>query len=68
MKSSHLVPGVRADGINEALRILREIGGIVEFVRADERGEPVTERLLAAAGALKPDGPEPSEPTVMDAQ
>ena len=59
VETSAVVPGVRADGLDEALRMLREIGGIVEFVRADERGEPVAERLLAAAGATEAEGPAP---------
>ena len=57
VEASRLVPGVRADGINDALRVLREIGGIVEFSYAMGRGEPVAGRLLAAAGASEPEGP-----------
>ena len=55
-EASHLVPGVRADGLGEALRVLREIGGQSAFLLALGGGQPVAERLLAAAGGkrLKP--------------
>ena len=56
---SSLIPGVRADGLDEALRVLREIGGLIELARADERGTPVAERLLAAAGGTVIDEPAP---------
>ena len=62
VKMSAVVPGVRADGIDEALNLLRRIGGYGEFMRALGHGEPVAERLLEAAGALARDGPESSEP------
>ena len=52
---SSLVPGVRADGLNEALRLLREIGGYGDFRAALARGEPVAERLLAATRGTAPD-------------
>ena len=60
---SSVVPGVRADGLDEALLVLREIGGLVELARADARGEPVAERLLAAAGGADPDEPAPLKPS-----
>ena len=56
---SSLIPGVRADGLDEALRVLREIGGLIELARAVERGAPVAERLLAAAGGTTSDEPVP---------
>ena len=54
---SKVVPGVRADCLDGALQVLREIGGLVEFSYAGGRGEPVAERLLAAAGVAGSDEP-----------
>ena len=54
---SKVVPGVRADCLDGALQVLREIGGLVEFSHAGGRGEPVAERLLAAAGVAGSDEP-----------
>ena len=54
MGSSLLVPGVRAERLHAAARVLHEIGGLSDFVRADERGEPVAKRLLEAAGVAAP--------------
>ena len=47
---SNVVPGVRADSLGGALQVLREVGGLVAFSHAVGQGEPVGERLLAAAG------------------
>ena len=58
---STLVPGVHADGLDGALRVLREIGGLVEFSFAAARGAPVVERLLAAARAAAFEQSESSE-------
>lgn len=55
---SSLIPGVHADGLDHALRVLREIGGLVEFSFAAARGAPVVERLLAAAKAVASDQSE----------
>ena len=49
---SNLIPGVRADGLDGALRVLREIGGYGDFREAWGRGEPVAERLLGAASEV----------------
>lgn len=56
VEASAVVPGVQADGLDEALQVLREIGGYGEFMRALGGGEPVAERLLAAAGVVVPKG------------
>lgn len=49
IESSEVVPGVWADGLVDALRLLRELGGYGEFMRAVERADPVVEQLLSAA-------------------
>ena len=48
--SSRLLPGVRADCLPAALAELRGIGGLTAFSAARALGEPVAERLFAAAG------------------
>ena len=52
---SSLIPGGRADGLDKALDVLREIGGYGDFREALALGEPVVGRLLAAAEGTAPD-------------
>ncbi|MCY4212720.1 MAG: Uma2 family endonuclease [Gammaproteobacteria bacterium] len=47
---SEVVPGVCADGIKDALDVLREIGGLSQFMLAMGAGEPVASRVLDASG------------------
>ncbi len=47
--ASSVVPGVRSDGLEEALHVLREIGGGFAFANALGQGLPVALRLLKAA-------------------
>lgn len=54
--ASELMPGVRGDGIADALAVLRRVGGLIELGRAMERGEPVADELLQAVGAQGRDG------------
>ena len=55
--TSRLLPGVSAERLPAAAAELRNIGGLVEFVRRMERGERVDRRLLAAAGDPEPEKP-----------
>ena len=49
-EASEVVPGVRADGIEDALEVLRTLGGYGQFMREMGRGEPAADALLEAAG------------------
>ena len=52
IKTSQVLPGVRADRLLAAAAELRTIGGALAFARQMERGKPVVQRLLTAAGVL----------------
>ena len=53
LEYSRLLPGVRADCLPDALAELRGIGGLAAFSAARALGEPVAERLFAAASNAK---------------
>ena len=63
--TSSVVPGTRAECIEQALEELRQMGGRDEFMLGLGRGEPLGERLLEAAGVpVAPDlTPPPASPS-----
>ena len=66
VEASRLIEGVRSDRLVEATAELRAIGGFGDFVEKNALGEPVAQRLLAAAGVTPAPAPrnsnEPSGP------
>ena len=54
IETSRILAGVRAEGLPDAVVELRTIGGALSFATQMGRGEPVVQRLLAAAGVSKP--------------
>jgi len=50
VEASGVVQGVRPAGIEDALDVLREVGGYGDFIRGAEGGDPVAEALLDAVG------------------
>jgi hypothetical protein len=50
LASSRLIPGVRPENLPEAMKVLYELGGLVEVVRGLERKDDRPQRLMRAAG------------------